>query len=495
MRHTVGTSLVVGQDPTYKILDAASFGKYLAVASDKLLFIYFIREGTEGTELVLDLVKELKLPNAALTNFRSGVFIKSKKILYFLSQELEMVQLLDNIYAIAIMNDYILTSSRDKLSLMEFNERMMLKRETRSSIKYNQMEMIDQHTALLQAKSGVYILDVVTWQLKIIYSNSKLIFNFTPHVTVSRNEIIITKDDQSAFYYKNGLVNKTITWTSKVVSVLAFQVNVMGLLDSNIEIRNVNTGDLIQVLDIQGASVMSQVYGNKMFICDDHTIWQFSISGIMEQVGELVGLNMFEEAQELITASDLGDQDKLINYKGIQLQYARYTYLHKDAKKTLELLDEIKANPKTCIDLFLGVSIDDIFIEKKMLLVLMDYLSRQRAGISRRLRQLDRINSEVGTDIESAYSMVDTYDGEGFDSEEELLVLSGLVDTALFRIYLELNHSLLGSLFRVPNFIDQSAVERILPKREKWDELVEFYKGKKLHEKALNVLKKYVCVK
>lgn len=123
----------------------------------------------------------------------------------------------------------------------------------------------------------------------------------------------------------------------------------------------------------------------------------------------------------------------------------------------------------------------------------MDYFSRQRASIARRLRQLERMNNEQELDFavsESAYSMIDTYDGEGFDSENELIVFSGLVDTALFRIYLELNHSLLGSLFRVRNYIDQGFVERILPQKQKWDELVEFYKGKKLHSNALEVLKK-----
>ena len=127
----------------------------------------------------------------------------------------------------------------------------------------------------------------------------------------------------------------------------------------------------------------------------------------------------------------------------------------------------------------------------------MDYLSRQRASIARRLRQLEKMNAEFGSEVpasESAYSIVDTYDGEGFDSENELIVLSGLVDTALFRIYLELNHSLLGSLFRVRNYIEESVVERILSKKERWNDLIEYFKGKKLHGKALERLKGYLYI-
>jgi hypothetical protein len=497
LMHTVGKSFVVGQDPTYRILDAASFSKYLAVSSDKLLYIYSIRQ---QEELVLDLVKELQLSNSLLLGFKTGIFIKSQKTLYYLSQELELVELIKNVYSFTIMKDYILTSTKDTLSLQEFNnDRMILKRETRSSVKYSRALTIDAHTALLEDKSGYYILDVVTWDIKQIYSNSRLRFmSEIPKVTLSRREIIITKDDHSVFFYKNGIAaNKNITWPSKVLNVVAFQVYIMGAMDKNIEIRNINTGDLVQILDIQGASVITRADGNKMLICDHNTIWQFVIQEIMEQIKELQGLNQFDLAKELLTSSDLGDEEKLQTYKKIQLEHARYTFQKKDAKKTLELLDDIKASPKSCIDLFLGRSEYDIFIEKKILLVLMDYLSRQRAGIARRFRQLRRMTSEI-EDIpvsESAYSMVDTYEGEGFDSEEELLELSSLVDTALFRIYLELNHSLLGSLFRVRNYLDQNVVERILSTRKKWDALVEFYKGKKLHEKALEVLQTYIYLR
>ena len=129
----------------------------------------------------------------------------------------------------------------------------------------------------------------------------------------------------------------------------------------------------------------------------------------------------------------------------------------------------------------------------------MDYLSRQRAGLARRLKQLQRLNAEPGTDFavsESAYSqsMVDTYEGEGFDSESDMLALSILVDTALLRVYVELNHALLGSLFRVRNYCDVALTEKLLQRKERWEDLVEFYRGKQLHNQALNLLKQSIIV-
>lgn len=136
----------------------------------------------------------------------------------------------------------------------------------------------------------------------------------------------------------------------------------------------------------------------------------------------------------------------------------------------------------------------DIFLAaKKTLLTFMDYFSKQRASISRRLKQLTRYDEDFGSAVsESAYSqsLIDTYEGEGFDSEQELRELAKTVDTALLRIYVELDHPLLGSLFRVRNQCDPVYVEKLLSRREKWIELSEFYRGKRLHEKALLLLQR-----
>lgn len=360
--HKVATSWIIGQDPTFKITECATFGNYLAVSSDKILFIYSIRQ---EPETLLDLQLEFKGIYTCLKSLKNGILVLTSKTLYWMDEDLKFVDLWKNVYTFCIINDCILICTKDKLSLVDFDDAtLVLKRETRSTVKYSRVWKIDSHTVLLEEKAGFYLMDIVTWELKQIYWAGRLNkLGFTSDkvaVAISRDYIIITKEENSLFFHKNGVKdNKSIVWSSKPLAIVAFQVYLMATLVDSAEVRNINSGDLIQVLDITGASIIH--LSDPIYICDSHTIWQFMVQSIHDQIKELVDLNQYESAQELLISSDVSDGVKLVKYKEIQLEYARYTYTCKDAKKTLQLLDEIKASPKTCIDLFLGVSEDEIY--------------------------------------------------------------------------------------------------------------------------------------
>ncbi|KAF8634148.1 hypothetical protein AX15_001050 [Amanita polypyramis BW_CC] len=64
-----------------------------------------------------------------------------------------------------------------------------------------------------------------------------------------------------------------------------------------------------------------------------------------------------------------------------------------------------------------------------------------------------------------------------------------IVDTALYKSYLIIRPSLLGSLCRVPNWCEVTEVEEDLRARQKYAELKDLYFGKKMHDKALNLLR------
>ena len=114
--HNVANLLVIGQDPTFKILDSASFSKYLAVSSDKFLFVYSIRL---EPELLLDLKSEITLSAPRLTSFRDGLFLLSKRNLFWMGEELELTLEWKNVYSFCVISDYtILLCTRDKLSLV-----------------------------------------------------------------------------------------------------------------------------------------------------------------------------------------------------------------------------------------------------------------------------------------------------------------------------------------------------------------------------------------
>lgn len=66
-----------------------------------------------------------------------------------------------------------------------------------------------------------------------------------------------------------------------------------------------------------------------------------------------------------------------------------------------------------------------------------------------------------------------------------------VVDTCLFRAYMFSAPTLASSLFRIPNFCDPDVVNEKLLEHDRYNELVDFFYGKKLHRQALELLKKF----
>ncbi|PQE26179.1 vacuolar sorting 39 domain 1 protein [Rutstroemia sp. NJR-2017a BBW] len=77
------------------------------------------------------------------------------------------------------------------------------------------------------------------------------------------------------------------------------------------------------------------------------------------------------------------------------------------------------------------------------------------------------------------------------DREQKLLETAKLVDTTLFRSYMLSMPSLAGALFRLPNFCDPDVVNEKLLETGRYNDLVDFFHGKKLHRPALELLKKF----
>lgn len=77
------------------------------------------------------------------------------------------------------------------------------------------------------------------------------------------------------------------------------------------------------------------------------------------------------------------------------------------------------------------------------------------------------------------------------EREEQLLKMAKLVDTTLFRSYMLTNPSLAGSLFRIPNLCDPDVVNQKLLETGRYNDLVDFFHGKKLHRPALEMLKRF----
>ena len=77
------------------------------------------------------------------------------------------------------------------------------------------------------------------------------------------------------------------------------------------------------------------------------------------------------------------------------------------------------------------------------------------------------------------------------DREQKLRETAILVDTTLFRGYMLAQPSLAGPLFRIANFCDPNVVNEKLLERARYNDLIDFFYGKRLHRPALELLKRF----
>lgn len=77
------------------------------------------------------------------------------------------------------------------------------------------------------------------------------------------------------------------------------------------------------------------------------------------------------------------------------------------------------------------------------------------------------------------------------DREQKLRETAKLIDTTLFRSYMLARPQLAGPFFRIPNFCDPDVVNEKLLENGRYNDLVDFFHGKKLHRPALELLKKF----
>ncbi|UNI16177.1 Vacuolar morphoproteinsis protein 6, variant 2 [Purpureocillium takamizusanense] len=132
----------------------------------------------------------------------------------------------------------------------------------------------------------------------------------------------------------------------------------------------------------------------------------------------------------------------------------------------------------------------------KAVLELNSYLAGTRARLQRVIDPVTgrlKPRTDQGSSAEEAAErfLRTTQDESEQKLEEELRKTFRLVDTTLFRAYMFSQPSLAGSLFRIPNFCDPDVVNERLLEHNRYNELVDFFYGKRLHKEALDLLRRF----
>jgi hypothetical protein len=101
-------------------------------------------------------------------------------------------------------------------------------------------------------------------------------------------------------------------------------------------------------------------------------------------------------------------------------------------------------------------------------------------------------NGQNGSSQQAFESLLTTQVSDAaIDREKKLRDTAKLIDTTLFRVYMVTKPGLAGALFRIPNFCDPDVVNEKLLENSRYNDLVDFFHGKKLHRPALELLKKF----
>ncbi|OAA55910.1 vacuolar morphogenesis protein [Niveomyces insectorum RCEF 264] len=106
------------------------------------------------------------------------------------------------------------------------------------------------------------------------------------------------------------------------------------------------------------------------------------------------------------------------------------------------------------------------------------------------LRVLDTADDD-STDLDNNRGSDRENDHDDAAREARLRVMFTLVDTTMFRVLMLIRPKLASSLFRIPNFCDPAVVNERLLARSRYNELVNFFYGKRLHRQALELLKRF----
>ena len=129
------------------------------------------------------------------------------------------------------------------------------------------------------------------------------------------------------------------------------------------------------------------------------------------------------------------------------------------------------------------------------------------ADIRRRFQRFFDLDQKVKSlaELQSNYANADNSDNltqtlnylfgasdlHNINVEQTLVNTAKLVDTTLFRAYMYAAPSMAGSLFRITNFCDPGVVMEKLEATGRYNDLIDFLFGKRLHRSALEMLQKF----
>ncbi|KAJ3273202.1 Vam6/Vps39-like protein [Terramyces sp. JEL0728] len=164
--------------------------------------------------------------------------------------------------------------------------------------------------------------------------------------------------------------------------------------------------------------------------------------------------------------------------------------VQKKYSEAISVLEKLNASPVDVVGLYPDImdNVQDFQSEKEALQELGLYLSKERVKL---ITYRNELAAQMNQKAKNSIHKNPYFDSTIEDSLSDCKFLLEFAETALLQVYLTTNSSLLGSLLRVENSCNYERTVALLIRFKKNNELIDFYKAKGQHQKALTFMKMY----
>jgi len=337
--------------------------------------------------------------------------------------------------------------------------------------------------------------------------------------SLPNHQFLLTKDDLSTFIAETGQPIRSITikWSAIPLGIVYTHPYFVGILPQKIEVRAYNTGIFIQEIPLNSNLIV--VSKDVLFSSDEENLYTILPIDFDNQVVQLLNKKQFSESLQLVElySSIFTPDEKISEITRIRSLEAKHLFTEdKDYERAFGIFLSLEIDPNEILQLYPMLnSTDEIIALKnskdnkdensyetlKSLNYLIHYLTEQRSRLTKQRLYLltmqnrssmpkslsnSTINSYLSTAIsEISLSTIVYYRQLSLPDVE---ALSNIIDTALFKVYMIINDALVGPLLRVQNNCDMDVCEVLLKSQNKYSELIDLYRGKNYHKKALDIL-------
>ncbi|KAG0263458.1 Vam6/Vps39-like protein [Mortierella polycephala] len=326
------------------------------------------------------------------------------------------------------------------------------------------------------------------------------------------DEILLGKENSSISVGIDGTPKRKngIEWSGTPEELGYSYPYAVAILGRHIEIRNIETRTLVQSAEMPHARFLTQ--GKLLYIASTTEVWRLIPYSFPQQIDELVQKEDYQEAISLINQIDPVLLDETVDtLNRIKSLYAHHLFRTHHYEEALSLFLDLDVPPEEVISLYPAV-ISSHLPSKDVEVVSSpksadgqsdDSSSKDTPPIIMSTKELEDAvgclirfladkRQKIQKDVQTLQQNNDSFSYRHQEQEEEIqehLRVLEIVDTALLKSYMMTNERLVGSLLRVTNHCNLEETETLLLKHKKYKELVDFYRGKGQHRKALELLK------